>query len=170
MFAVGHPRVHHARVVTVLAMNGDLRAEVARAMAAPLPPVSPSVRSRFSSQVREGTKPELALRSELHRRGRRFRVQYPVPGNPRRRIDIAFPRARIAVFVDGCFWHGCPEHFVPPRHNRAWWLAKVAVNRDRDEDTIRALRNIGWTVLRTWEHDSAPETADRVEAFLDRCR
>lgn len=122
--------------------------------------------ARFSAQRREGTRPELTLRKELHRRGFRYRIQYRVDGLPRRRVDIAFPRQRVAVFVDGCFWHGCPEHCVIPTANRDWWLWKFEANTRRDEDTNSRLENLGWTVVRIWEHTSADEGADMVARHL----
>ncbi|WP_082591868.1 very short patch repair endonuclease [Terrabacter sp. Soil810] len=136
------------------------------ALPTPQPPIDAAVRERFRRQRRDGTQPETALRSELHRRGRRFRVQYPVPGLPRRRVDIAFTRHRVAVFVDGCFWHGCPDHFVPPIRNRDWWLAKIEANRLRDQDTDRVLRAAGWEPIRVWEHLAPGLMADVVERRL----
>ena len=134
----------------------------------PRSPADPAVRERFRQQRREGTHPETELRGELHRRGRRFRVQYPVPGLPRRRIDVALTRRRLAVFVDGCFWHGCPDHFVPPITNREWWVAKIEVNQRRDRDTDEHLRAAGWEPLRIWEHVGPALMADLVEERLNR--
>ena len=116
----------------------------------------------MSKQKREGTGPEMALRRELFARGLRYRVGYKVPGLPRRTIDIAFPGRRIAVFVDGCFWHGCPEHCVAPKNNAGWWNSKLEGNRQRDAETTVHLREAGWTVLRLWEHVPALEAADEV--------
>lgn len=78
-------------------------------------------------------------------------------------MDIVFPRLRLAVFVDGCFWHGCPEHATQPRANARWWRAKIAENMDRDRDTNDRLERDGWTVLRIWEHEDTQLAADRVE-------
>jgi DNA mismatch endonuclease (patch repair protein) len=113
------------------------------------------------SQLRTtGTGPELALRRELHRRGLRYRVNVRgLPGSP----DIVLTRARIAVQVDGCFWHGCPDHAVAPRSNAAWWRDKLALNRSRDARNDEALRAGGWLVLRVWEHDDASAAADLIE-------
>lgn len=91
--------------------------------------------------------------------GLRFRVELPVPGKRRRTIDIAFTRVKVAVFVDGCFWHGCPVHGVTPKNNADWWLRKITSNRARDEDTNRLLEELGWTVLRFWEHDEVSASA-----------
>lgn len=132
---------------------------------------SEAVRSRLSQQATRDTKPELVLRRELHRRGLRYRVNYPVPGLPRRTIDIAFPRRKVAVFVDGCFWHGCPEHSVASKSNSKWWQTKLASNVKRDADTKRALETLGWHVERVWEHDlragkDAQLTAQRITDAL----
>ncbi len=106
----------------------------------------------------------MALRKELHRRGWRFRVQYRVDGLPRRSVDIAFPRIRVAVFVDGCFWHGCPEHGTRPQTNSDWWRWKLQKVSDRDADTTQRLEELGWTVVRIWEHVDAADGADTVES------
>jgi DNA mismatch endonuclease, patch repair protein len=127
-------------------------------------PSDPSVTSRMSRQARRDTAPEVALRRELHRRGLRFRVDWPLPGMPRRRADIAFTRSRVAVFVDGCFWHSCPEHRTAPVANSAWWDAKLEANARRDRHTNEHLAALGWIVLRFWEHEDPLTAADAVEA------
>lgn len=115
---------------------------------------------------RRDTQPELALRSELHRRGFRFRVdRAPVPGL-RSRADIVFGPARVAVYVDGCFWHSCPDHGTRPKANAEWWERKLDRNQERDRETDLVLREHGWRVVRIWEHEDAGEAADRVEAAL----
>lgn len=106
---------------------------------------------------------EIAIRSILERRGLRYRVHAPIPMNRRRRSDILFTRARIAVFVDGCFWNGCPEHATLPKANRAFWEEKIARNRRRDTDTNRLLTDDGRLVLRFWEHESPEDVVDRLE-------
>lgn len=113
-----------------------------------------------------GTAPEIALRKRLHEAGLRFRVAYPVPGKPRRTIDVAFTRRRLAVFVDGCFWHGCPIHSGRPKTNSAFWRAKVSANRQRDRETDALLEAVGWTVLRIWEHMAPDQAAAAVIAVL----
>lgn len=116
------------------------------------------------------TRPELALRRELHRRGRRFRVDAALPPPmQRRRADLLFPRRRIAVFVDGCFWHGCPEHGTAQnaRSNAAFWSAKVRTNRERDAETTAALAALGYRVLRFWEHEDVTAACDAIERALD---
>ncbi|MEV4705733.1 very short patch repair endonuclease [Actinoplanes sp. NPDC049316] len=123
-------------------------------------PLDAATSARLARQARAATKPELALRRELHRRGLRFRVNHPaLPGRP----DIAFTRVKIAVFVDGCFWHSCPMHGTLPRNNRDWWQAKLDRNVARDRAKDSALDDLGWTVLHVWEHEAAPAAADRVE-------
>lgn len=118
----------------------------------------------MSRQARRDTRPELKVRRALHAAGHRYRVQYPVPGRPRRSIDIAFTRRRLAVFIDGCFWHRCPEHATFPASNSEWWGAKLDANAARDHDTNRVLGEKGWTVLRVWEH----EPIDTVVAVIER--
>ncbi|WP_404383543.1 very short patch repair endonuclease [Knoellia locipacati] len=124
---------------------------------------SESVRARLSAQAVRDTKPELALRRELHKRGLRYRVNFPVPGLPRRTIDIAFTRQKVAVFVDGCFWHGCPDHSVPAKANAEWWVAKLQANVERDLGTSQFLENQGWRVLRLWEHDLRDEVSTAAQ-------
>jgi DNA mismatch endonuclease, patch repair protein len=124
----------------------------------------------MSLQRRAHTRPEIALRAELHASGLRYRIHVRVPGAPRRSIDVAFTRVRLAVFVDGCFWHGCPLHGTMPAANADWWREKIAANRARDLDTERLLASAGWTVLRVWEHESASEGAKRVVETYSRLR
>jgi DNA mismatch endonuclease (patch repair protein) len=112
------------------------------------------------------TPPEMRLRSELHSRGLRYRVDAgPLPGL-RRRADLVFPRVRMAVFVDGCFWHGCPDHMTWPAANRRWWEEKIGRNIRRDRDTDAELRAAGWRVVRVWEHENAVQAADRIERLV----
>lgn len=124
------------------------------------------ISARYSAFRRTGTAPEILLRRELHRRGRRFRVHARVEGLPRRRVDVAFTRWKVAVLVDGCFWHSCPVHGTLPRANREWWEWKLQHNRDRDADTDARLRELGWTVVRVWEHVPDALGADAVERAL----
>ncbi|KAA0024571.1 very short patch repair endonuclease [Antrihabitans cavernicola] len=130
------------------------------------PATDPVTSARLSKQRRRDTAPEMALRKELHRRGARFFVdRAPVPGL-RRRADLVFPRRRIAVYVDGCFWHSCPEHATHPKNNAQWWADKLAANVARDRDTDDRLKSEGWQVIRVWEHEAAGHAADTVEAAL----
>ncbi|MEE2058319.1 very short patch repair endonuclease [Rhodococcus artemisiae] len=130
------------------------------------PPTDPRTRSRMSRQRRRDTVPELALRRELHRRGLRFFVDRAPIAGMRRRADLVFPRRRVAVYVDGCFWHRCPEHATAPKNNAEWWDAKLAANVRRDRDTDARLADAGWTVVRVWEHEDATTAADRVQRSL----
>ncbi len=116
----------------------------------------------MKQQRRRDTRPELAIRSALHRAGLRFRVDHPLPGL-RRRGDIVFPTKRVVVFVDGCFWHGCPEHRTWPRENAAWWRDKLEANVARDRDTDARLADADWLVVRVWEHH---ETTDAVALIV----
>lgn len=120
----------------------------------------------MSRQRSRDTQAEWSLRRLLHARGLRYRVDAVLPGLPRRRADILFVRQRVAVFVDGCFWHGCPEHKTAPKSNAAWWAIKLARNVERDRDTDTHLADIGWRVLRIWEHEDPECAADRVEAAV----
>jgi len=130
-------------------------------------PVDEVVRRRMSQQRRRDTGPEMILRRELHRLGYRYRVDAPLPGLPRRRADLLFTRRRIAIFVDGCFWHGCPDHRTHPRNNAEWWSRKIDANAARDRGTDAYLRSIGWRVLRIWEHEDADAAVQRAVQALD---
>ncbi|AOD24240.1 very short patch repair endonuclease [Rhodococcus sp. p52] len=130
------------------------------------PGTDPRTSARMSRQRRRDTVPEVALRKELHRRGRRFFVdRAPLPGM-RRRADLVFPRRRVAVYVDGCFWHSCPQHATFPKNNAEWWAAKLAANVQRDRDTDARLQAAGWTVVRVWEHEDPVVAATHVEDAL----
>src|SRR5437764_852488 len=112
---------------------------------------------------RVDTTPERRLRSQLHRLGLRFRKDLPVAlGGRSVRPDVVFTRARVAVFVDGCFWHRCPEHFQMPRANREYWEPKLTRNVERDGEADAALQAAGWVVVRVWEHEAADAAAGRV--------
>jgi len=120
----------------------------------------------MQQQRMRDTGPELALRSKLHGAGFRYRVdRAPLPGL-RRRADLVFGPARVAVFVDGCFWHGCPEHGNQPRSNEAWWTAKLKRNRDRDADTDAQLVAAGWLPVRVWEHEDPAAAAAAIAAVV----
>jgi DNA mismatch endonuclease (patch repair protein) len=125
-------------------------------------PASEMVSRQMSRMPRLGTMPERTLRRELHRRGMRYLIAPKVlPGSP----DIAFTRARLAVFVDGCFWHGCPVHGTIPKHNRGWWIEKLENNRLRDTRKDGALADLGWITVHIWEHESVEIAAERVESL-----
>lgn len=137
-----------------------------------LPPApvasSPSVLQRMRRQARQHTSCELALRSALHRQGLRFKVDCRVESEYRRRADIVFAGRRVAVFVDGCFWHGCAKHGSKPKKNRLWWSLKIHRNQIRDRQTSRFLRARGWKVIRIWEHTSVAQAVRRVVTALDQ--
>lgn len=121
---------------------------------------------RMRRQAERNTGPELALRSELHRRGLRYFVhRRPLP-ELRREADIVFSRARVAVFVDGCFWHGCPTHRTEPKRNAEFWKRKIDKNQERDTDTDVQLTMNGWIPVRIWEHEPPAQAADRIEAAV----
>lgn len=103
---------------------------------------------------------------EVLGRGVRYFVDRAPLKGIRRRADLVFPRRRVAVYVDGCFWHRCPQHATDPKNNAEWWAAKLAANVARDRNTDAALAAAGWTVVRIWEHENPAEAADRVQAAL----
>lgn len=123
-------------------------------------PLNAHVRSQMKKMPRSGSGIELAVRSELHRRGIRFRVNLrSLPGSP----DIVLTRAKVAVFIDGCFWHACPIHGSQPTNNADWWDAKLKRNRERDSEKDSSLRELGWLPLHYWEHDDPEEVAAEIE-------
>lgn len=125
------------------------------------------VHRRMRATRRRNTPAEVALRSDLHHRGLRFRVHRAVYGLPRVRPDIVFVSARLVVFVDGCFWHRCPQHGTDPEANAMWWKAKLDGNVVRDRRTDARLRELGWYVIRVWEHESPDVAADRIATALE---
>ncbi len=133
-------------------------------------PSSPEVRRRMLACGPRDTAPELALRSALFRLGLRFRLdRRPIP-SLRRKADILFPRLKIAVFVDGCFWHACPEHSTWPKANAEFWRLKIVGNRARDLDTDRRLAEAGWLSLRVWEHEDPVAAAERIAEEIRKRR
>lgn len=129
-------------------------------------PSSPDTSRRMAKVRQKGTDAEVALRQEMHRIGLRYRADYEVLKKPRRVADVVFPGRKIAVFVDGCFWHGCPEHASWPKRNAEFWREKIEANRLRDADTNERLRSLGWTVLRFWSHESPTEAARAVARVI----
>lgn len=117
----------------------------------------------------KNTSGESALRREVYALGLRYRLQVAISKKPRRVADLAFLGPRVAVFVDGCFWHGCPEHATWPKRNSEFWRAKILANRERDRDTDERLRANGWEVVRIWTHEDPREAAVRI-ANVVRCR
>ena len=123
-------------------------------------------RRRMQAVRRRDTPKELQLRSLLHKSGLRYRVDCaPLPGL-RRRADLVFPKVRIAVFVDGCFWHGCPEHATWPRAHSDWWREKLEANVRRDRDTDEKLLAAGWRVVRVWAHEDMRGAARRIRRIV----
>ena len=123
---------------------------------------SPAARRVMQGNKRRDTAPELAVRRALHAHGLHYRVDWPLPFDRRRKADIAFIKAKIVVFVDGCYWHGCPLHYSEPAVNTAYWSTKIARNVAQDRDTDSRLKSAGWTVLRYWEHEEVPGVAQAV--------
>jgi len=120
---------------------------------------------------RRDTRPEVAVRSTLHRAGLRFFVDRPVRLEDRVvRPDIVFPSARVAVFIDGCFWHACPEHGTKPRRNAAYWAPKLRRNIERDRLVDTGLTQAGWLTLRFWEHERPAQIASAVAAAVAQRR
>jgi DNA mismatch endonuclease (patch repair protein) len=115
---------------------------------------------------RANTRPELALRSALHRLGLRFRVEQQLLAGSRRRADIVFRRSRVVCFVHGCFWHGCSTHMKWPARNSLFWREKIKRNRLKDEDTLARLSKEGWRVVVCWEHDDAKVVAQRIALLV----
>jgi DNA mismatch endonuclease, patch repair protein len=129
-------------------------------------PSSAAKSAEMSKLGRRDTAPELALRSELHRRGLRFRVDRAPVRGLRSRADIVFGPAKVAVYVDGCFWHSCPQHGTRPKANAEWWEQKLRRNQERDAETDRALHESGWEVVRVWEHEDPILAAARVQKLV----
>ncbi|WP_318012883.1 MULTISPECIES: very short patch repair endonuclease [unclassified Mesorhizobium] len=120
------------------------------------------VSARMRKQRVADTQAETLVRTALFAVGIRYRKHWPVPGRRRRTIDIAMPGRKLAIFIDGCFWHGCEVHKTVPRSNEAWWRAKLDENRRRDHETTELLVGQGWKVLRFWEHDRSSEVVAAV--------
>jgi DNA mismatch endonuclease (patch repair protein) len=132
------------------------------------PASSKAALDRMMRTGRRDTGAEHALRAALFRMGLRYRVDFaPLPGI-RRRADVVFTRAKVAVFVDGCFWHGCPEHGTWPKANADFWRAKIEANGSRDVDTNRRFEEAGWVVIRVWEHEEPGAAARAVAKVVQR--
>ena len=128
--------------------------------------ISPEKRSKIMSAIAsKNTKPELSLRKALWSKGFRFRVHYG-----KEKIDIAFPSKKIAVFVDGCFWHSCPTHSHIPKSNQSYWIPKLRKNKERDFETTKKLETDGWTVLRFWEHEltNLPKIIKKLKKIIEK--
>lgn len=131
---------------------------------------TPAVRASMRANRSRDTKPELLLRRALHAKGYRYRVACrPLP-ELRRTADLVFTRAKVAVFVDGCFWHGCPTHHRLAKRNREYWEQKVQKNRQRDSEVDAKLAEAGWLALRIWEHEDAASASSRVAEAVNARR
>lgn len=141
-------------------------AELRAIVATPPGPTDQNTRKVMLGNRRRDSTAELRLRSAMHRAGLRYRVDFPIRVEGRRPIrpDVVFTRARVAVFIDGCFWHGCPEHGRMPSSNAIYWAAKIELNQERDRAQTTALRAEGWYVIRIWEHEKAELACNRVAA------
>ena len=123
---------------------------------------TPAIRKTMLGNRSRDTAPEMLVRRAVHAMGLRYRVAFrPEPGI-RRTADLVFTRARVAVFIDGCYWHGCPEHYIEPKRNVDYWRPKIARNRARDEETTAALAARGWRVLRFWSHEDPVWVAGEI--------
>ncbi|MDX9720046.1 MAG: very short patch repair endonuclease [Myxococcota bacterium] len=129
-------------------------------------PCLPETSLRMRRVRQKDTSAEAALRRVLFARGLRYRLQVRVLSKPRRVADLAFIGARVAVFVDGCFWHGCPVHATWPKNNAEFWRAKILANQQRDLDTNTRLRAEGWEVVRVWAHEEPDLAAARIEEIV----
>ena len=127
---------------------------------------SPATRAAMQGNRSRDTLPELALRRALHRRGLRYRVNVRPIKAVRRTADVVFTRRKVAVFLDGCFWHGCPEHYRAPAANGDYWSGKLARNTGRDAQVDRLLAEAGWVVVRVWEHEHPEDAATLIAAVL----
>lgn len=130
---------------------------------------SEGARRTMRANRRRDTAPELAVRRILHADGLRYRVDY-APLGGRRRADIVFTRRKVAVFIDGCFWHSCPLHGTSPKQNSEYWLPKLQGNMERDRSTDSLLVSAGWRVLRFWEHENPEKVAKTIEDVLEQSR
>ncbi len=129
-------------------------------------PLNETIRQRMQRQRRRDTTHEVAIRRALHSLGYRFRVDFRLEPSLRTRGDIVFTRKRLVVFVDGCFWHGCPQHATAPKANADWWREKLAQNIARDRRVDEHLGHLGWTVLRIWEHEPVDDAVLRICGML----
>jgi len=127
---------------------------------------SPATRKAMQANRRRDTAPEMAIRRLVHAAGLRYRVDARPLSGARHTADMIFTRVRVAVFIDGCFWHGCADHYRPPASNVTYWAGKVTRNRERDRLANEALIAAGWTVVRIWEHETPESAASRIEAAV----
>jgi DNA mismatch endonuclease (patch repair protein) len=135
-------------------------------------PKSRSIAVRNVMRANKGvdTGPEIRLRSLVHKAGLRYAIDVRPELDLNRRADLVFRSAKVAVFVNGCFWHGCPKHYSPPKSNKRYWSEKVRRNRERDVETRSLLRRRGWRVLVFWEHQSAQSCSEKVVSVVSERR
>ncbi len=133
-------------------------------------PADDETSRRMRRVRRRDTRPEVSLRSLVHRHGIRYAIDVRPLDKLGRTADVVFRSAKVAVFVDGCFWHGCPLHATWPKHNKAWWRAKILRNRSRDRETDDALVQNGWVSIRVWEHEDPKPVATRLARIVRRRR
>lgn len=129
-------------------------------------PSSNAALNRMKAAKTKNTAPEKALRSELHKRGLRYRVDVRPVKDLNRRADIVFRPAKVAVFVDGCFWHGCPKHGTQAKANAEFWKNKIERNQERDKGTNYFLKKAGWKVVRIWEHENPEKASARIQKIV----
>lgn len=132
------------------------------------PASSQAARSRMLAAKQRDTKPEIELQTLLEKAGLQFEVNALLPIGLRRRADILIRDAQLAVFVDGCFWHGCPIHGTWPKQNAEFWRKKIETNKQRDRDTDNRLQEAGWRVIRVWEHQDMEEVSDSICRIADQ--
>ena len=130
---------------------------------------SSAVRRVMQGNKSRDTKPEIAVRSAVHALGMRYRVAARPIASLRRTADLVFRNARVAVFIDGCFWHGCPVHHLPPKSHAEYWAAKIVTNKNRDAHTTALLEAAGWTAMRFWSHEKPDEVAAQIAKQI-RCK
>jgi len=142
-------------------MTGESSKEIKRRIRNPKPSSEAALKRMKAAKPRD-TAPEKALRSALHKKGLRFRIDAKPIKELNRKADIVFRPAKVAVFVDGCFWHGCPIHGTKAKANAEFWDQKIKKNQERDKDTVNQLEAAGWRVIRVWEHEDPEERAQEI--------
>lgn len=139
--------------------------EIKQKISKPIPSSEAALRRMQAAKPRD-TAPEKALRSALHRKGLRYRVDAKPLKESNRRADIIFGSVKVAVFVDGCFWHGCPIHGTQAKANAEFWRLKIKRNQERDKDTTKQLEDAGWKVIRIWEHENPKEASESIYSIV----
>lgn len=129
-------------------------------------PSSKAALNRMKAAKPRDTAPEKALRSELYKRSLSYRIDVRPVKELNRRADIVFRSTKVAVFVDGCFWHGCPKHGTQAKANAEFWKNKIKRNQERDEETNKLLKKAGWTVVRVWEHEDPEKAGKKIHGIV----